>query len=160
MSLTRLALLLLAATLVLACGGDEKTIELDDGAFTIEGEGEGFRILGENEEIGEISAQLGEEAKIPDSFPKDVPPYPGASVIVGMVAAGVGMLTLQTGDDPEKVTAFYRENLEEEGWRLSPEMELQGQRVLAFEKGARNGAVQVSREGSDTTVVITVGQGG
>jgi hypothetical protein len=160
MSLTRLLLLLFAATLVLACGGDDETIEIDGGKFTVEGEGEGFRILGENEELGEISAEFGKDVKIPDSFPKDIPTYPGASVLAGMVAGGGGMVTLQTGDDPEDVSAFYRENLAKEGWNLTPEMDLGGQRVLAFEKGDRNGAVQVSREGSDTTVVITVGLGG
>jgi hypothetical protein len=157
---TRLILLLPAAALALACGSDEKTVETQGGAFTVEREGEGFRISGEEEEIGAISGQFGENARIPDGFPEDVPVYPDARVVGGMVAGEGGMLTLQTDDDPEEVADFYRENLAEEGWSLGPPMDLMGQRLLPIEKGDRSGAVQISRKASDTTILITIGMGG
>jgi hypothetical protein len=159
MSLTRFILLLCAATLLLACGGDEETVEIEGGELTFEAEGEGVRISGEKEGVGAISGQFGENAEIPNGFPEDVPIYPGADVIGGMAAGGGGMVTLQTGDDPEKVAAFYRENLVKEGWSLATEMDLGGQRVLAAEKEDRNAAVQISREANATTIVMTIGMG-
>jgi len=159
MSLTRIILLLCAATLVLACGGDEETVEIEGGELTFEAEGDGVRISGEKEGVGAISGRFGENAEIPDGFPEDVPIYPGADVIGGMVAGGGGMVTLQSGDDLGKVTAFYRENLVKEGWNLASEMDLGEQRVLAVQKEGRNGAVQISREGSDTNILITIGLG-
>ena len=56
--------------------------------------------------------------------------------------------------------AFYREKLGSEGWSLEGEMNLGGQRILPIEKGYRNGAVQISREGGDTTILIIVDAGG
>jgi hypothetical protein len=160
MSVKRVSSLLLAATLALACGGDEKTVETESGTFTVEREGEGVRISGEEEGVGTFSGQFGENARIPDGFPEDVPVYPDARVMGGMAAGGGGMVTLQTEDDPEEVVDFYREKLVEEGWSLGPPMELMGQRVLPFEKGDRNGAVQISREESETTILLTIGMGG
>jgi hypothetical protein len=159
MSVKRFILLLCAATLVLACGGEEETVEIEGGEVTFEAEGEGVRISGEKEGIGAISGQFGENAAIPDGFPEDVPIYPGTDVIGGMVAGDGGMITLQTGDDFEKVAAFYRENLVKEGWSLAPEMDLGGRWVLPVEKEGRDGAVQITREADATTIVITVGMG-
>ena len=65
MSLTRIILLLCAATLVLACGGDEETVEIEGGELTFQAEGEGVRISGEKEGVGAISGQFGENAEIP-----------------------------------------------------------------------------------------------
>ena len=160
MSATRIVPLLCAAILVLACGGEEETIETEGGTFTVEAEGKGVRISGEDEEAGAISGQFGENAEVPDGFPKDVPIYPDAKVVGSMLTGEGTILTLQTADDPGKVTAFYRKNLSKEGWSLASEIDLGGQHVLAMEKGERSGAVQISREGNDTNILVTIGQGG
>ena len=159
MSLKRITLLLCAATLVLACGGEKETVEIEGGELAFEAEGEGVRISGEKEGVGAISGRFGENAEIPDGFPEDVPIYPGSDVIGGMVAGAGGMVTLQTGDDAEKVAAFYREKLVNEGWSLAPEMDLGGRQMLPIEKESRNGVVQISREPKATTIVLTVGMG-
>jgi hypothetical protein len=156
----RIVLLLCAAILVLACGGEEKSVEIEGGEITIESEGKGVRISGDQEGTGAISGQFGENAEIPEGFPKDVPIYPDAKVVGSMLAGGRGMVTLQTGDDPGKAASFYRENLAKEGWSIVSEMNLGGQQVLAVEKGDRNGAVQISREGSHTNILVTIGMGG
>ncbi len=38
-------------------------------------------------------------------------------------------------------------------------MDLGDQRILPIEKGDRNGAVQISREGGDTTILIIIDMG-
>jgi hypothetical protein len=159
MALKPIILLVCAATLVFACGGDEETVAIEGGEITIEAEGEGVRISGEQEGVGAISGQFGEKAEIPDGFPEDLPIYPGSEVVAGMLAGAGGMVTLQSGDDLEKVTAFYREKLVEEGWTLGPEMDMGAQRVLPIQKEGQNGAVQISREGDLTNIVLTAGFG-
>jgi hypothetical protein len=159
MALKRIILLLCAATLVLACGGDEETVEIEGGEVTFEAEGEGVRISGEQEGVGAITGRFGENAEIPDGFPEDIPIYPGSDVVAGMVAGAGGMVTLQTGDDAEKVAVFYREKLVEEGWTLGPEMDLGAQLVLPIQKEGQNGAVQISREADVTNIVLTAGMG-
>jgi hypothetical protein len=160
--------MLLAATLALACGSDEEsvepkletfTIETEEGAFQVEADEEGIRISGEEEGGGAVAGQFGEAVEIPDQFPTDVPLYPDAKVVAAMMTEGQGMLTLRTGDDPDQVADFLRKQFEEEGWSFGSELDLMGQQMLAFEKGDRIGAVQISREESETTIVLTVGSG-
>ena len=152
-----LILLLFAATLVLACGGNEKTIETEEGTFTVETEDGGVRISGEEEGVGEVTGLFGENAKIPDGFPKDVPVYPGSEVSDATVAGAAVLIRLRTGDDFEKVVAFYREKLAEEGWSLTPEREFSGGRVLPVEKEGRKGAAQISREADGTAIFVAIG---
>jgi hypothetical protein len=153
------SLLLFAAAMALACGGDETTVETEDGAFTVEADDGGVRISGEKEGVGEVEGLFGEDAKIPDAFPKDVPVYPDATVVAGMASGEGGMVTLQTGDDLDEIVAFYREELQGEGWSLESEMNLGGQRILPIEKAGRSGAVHISRKGDDTTILIIVNAG-
>lgn len=155
----RFSLLLFTATLTLACGGDETTTPTEEGTFTVETEDGGVRISGEEEGAGKVTGLFGENAKIPDGFPKDVPVYPDATVVAGMASDEGGMVTLKTGDDPDEIVAFYREGLRSEGWSLESEMNLGGQQILPIEKGGRSGAVQISREGGDTTILIIVDAG-
>ena len=159
MSHSRLILILCAAALLLACGGGEETVEIEGGTLSFEAEGDRVRISGEQEGVGAISGQFGENAEVAEGFPEDLPLYPGAKLLGSMLAGEGGMITLQSGDEPAEIADFYRENLVEQGWTLSAEMDLGGQQVLAVEKEGRNGAVQVSREGSDTNILITVGMG-
>lgn len=164
----RIAGTLLAATLALACGGDEESvephvetfaIETEEGAFQVEASEEGVRISGEEEGGGAVVGQFGEAVEIPDDFPQDVPLYPDAKVVAAMMSEGQGMLTLRTGDTPEQVAKYLREQFEREGWSFGSELDLMGQQMLAFEKGDRIGAVQISREESETSIILTVGSG-
>jgi hypothetical protein len=156
----RIIPLLFAAILVLACGGEEETVETEGGTFTVEREGKGIRISGKDEEAGVVSGQFGENAEVPDGFPEDVPVYPDAKVLGSMVTGEGTVLTLRTADDSKKVTAFYHEKLSEQGWSLASEIDLGGQHMLAIEKEERSGAVQISREGNETSIIVTVRQGG
>jgi hypothetical protein len=59
---------------------------------------------------------LGENAKIPDDFPKTVPLYPGAKVNMAARSAGdkgkpAWSLSLESGDEQPKVVAFYASNM-------------------------------------------------
>lgn len=58
---------------------------------------------------------MGETAKIPDDFPKNVPVYPGATPKVAVKSAQGGKDTwsvvLETTDSKDKVVAYYKANL-------------------------------------------------
>lgn len=50
-------------------------------------------------------------AKVPESWPGDVPPYPGAKVTMAMAGPNHHMLSLETADSPEKAVEFYKGKL-------------------------------------------------
>lgn len=50
-------------------------------------------------------------AKVPETWPQDVPLYPGAKVTMAMAGPNHHMLNLETGDAPEKAVEFYKGKL-------------------------------------------------
>lgn len=62
---------------------------------------------------------IGEDIKLPDDFPKEVPIYAGAKVkSVSMSRSGDkgATLTLGMDDQPEKVATWYGDTLKKDGW--------------------------------------------
>jgi hypothetical protein len=102
----------------------------------------------------------GENARIPDNFPKDIPPYPGAkvssAVSAGQQAASGYMLTLETNDSPEKVTDFYKSKMS--GWINKMEMASGGGKVLLLESpdGKRQLSSVSNVSNGRTTLTLTV----
>jgi hypothetical protein len=50
-------------------------------------------------------------AKVPETWPKDVPLYPGAKVTMAMAGPNHQMLNLETADAAEKAVEFYKSKL-------------------------------------------------
>jgi hypothetical protein len=107
------------------------------------GEG-GFTMKGENGE----SIAMGENVKVPDNFPSEVPRYsPSIAKSVSVNAAkGEAFLILMADVDPDEVLSWYNEETTAKGWvqRTSSEM------------GDGNYAMTYSRaDGSELSVLIT-----
>ena len=100
---------------------------------------------------------------LPENMPQDVPVYPGATVAgswqVTEEEGGGLTLNLQTEDEVEKVVAFYKERLPEEGWEIKSEFQNEGAVVITVEKGERGGWVSVSREEGKTVIGLMFGEG-
>ncbi len=54
--------------------------------------------------------------KVPDSFPKDFPIYPGATIETSQTGNGF-WLTLTTKDDIQKVNSFYQDSFTQYDWK-------------------------------------------
>jgi len=145
--------------IALACGGEERTVETETGRVTVREEGEQAHVQGETREGTSYEGTFGEDVDVPDDFPDDVPLYPEAKVVGSMQVEESGrLLTLTTGDAPEKVMSFYRGKLESDGWQVESEMNMGGQRMLAAVKDERTVAVQAMEEESGSRVLLTVSQ--
>ena len=102
----------------------------------------------------------GVEAAVPDSFPKDLPIYPGSAPAQGKAAEldGSPMAAVQflTVDPPEEVYGYYLENLEGEGWILEERPELSGKNAISASKGECRAMILIAPSedgGSDIAVV-------
>lgn len=103
----------------------------------------------------EISAN---GAKVPESWPKDVPLYPGAKVTMAMAGPNHQMLNLETGDTPEQAVEFYKGKLSamtQEGL-----MNTEQQSMLSY-KDATGRRVQLaigkdSGGSSNTTIALII----
>ncbi len=132
---------LLGVVTAVACGGDDKKIDLGNG----------------NE--GTISDDL------PDDFPDDFPIYDGADLQGSVQGESSGIegfvVTWKTGDDLEDVRAFYDEELSDGPWTSTSSGDLGG--TSAFwqaenEDGSKVAYVNASTgDGDDTIILVTIG---
>ncbi len=103
--------------------------------------------------------------KVPDTFPKDFPLYPGAKVVSAMSGNESGSnsgfwLTMTTTDSLDKVEAFYKTQFATGGWTVSSTFTTEGTTSETVEKGQWSGSLAISEDSStkETQIVIILGQ--
>lgn len=82
----------------------------------------------------EVDAELAGAGNLPESFPDDVPVFPGAQSAGGLAVGGEGLAAaLVTESAAEAVVSFYVEELVARGWTLGaePRDALQSDRISA-----------------------------
>ncbi len=124
--------------------GQKANVRLDDDNGTVT----------MNTPEGQLSVTTGKSATIPDSFPKDVFLYPGASVLQTMVVPQGYQLVLSTADDSSQVAERYRKEMTSQGWTSQLEMTHSDQTILGYEKKGRSAMVTLAREKEGNTQII------
>jgi hypothetical protein len=90
---------------------------------------------------------------LPEEFPDDVPQYPGAVLSAAHREPAGGMFATYEAEEPlEKVTTFFREALEEAGWRIETERKL----MIFASKGTRTFTLLLDDQGDRTWYEITL----
>lgn len=153
--------LLLLALAVSGCGAiaekaTETAIEQSTGV-KIDKDGEQVTIEGEDGAVGAV----GEDVKLPDDFPADVPVYEGE---IKAVIAGENQWTvsLETPDDAQTVLDFYAEKLAADGWKKEMTANTPDGGMYSASKGERAVSVAVSSgSGEDAgKTVVTMSASG
>lgn len=107
---------------------------------------------------GTLTVNAGEGAKLPDTFPKDIPVYKPASVMQSASRnENEFSVALQSKDDVEKIASFYTEGMAAEGWDAGQQMNMPNRSIHSYQKGKRMIHLMIFK-GEDETV-ITIGGG-
>jgi len=103
--------------------------------------------------------------KIPDTFPKDFPVYPGAKVTGVLSGTQQGKsngfwLTLTTTDSFDQVVGYYTTNLKSNGWSQTASFATGGTTTQTVSKGKVSGTVAITQNTSskETEMVIMIGE--
>ena len=163
---------ILAGLALAGCGGDqlaEKAAETAVKANTseqgqevdvdIDSEKQSFSMSVQGES-GSMDMTAGENAKLPDDFPEDVPLYPGMKLQVVSTMDGQEMHMIQgsTGDDLETVAARLAKDAQSNGWTEAMSMNMGAQqRMLNYTQGDRILNYAVMREEGATQISVTTG---
>lgn len=105
-----------------------------------------------------MKMRSGEGAKIPDSFPKDVPLYTGMNINMVMeMGAQEFSVTATSADTLADITAFFKKACTEQGWtEITVMTQGDAMSMLSYEKGDRALAIMLSRDAEQTGISITV----
>ena len=99
----------------------------------------------------------GSATAFPETFPKDIPLYPGAHVTASVDAgAGGHHATIETKDGPEDVAKFYTEKLS--GWKSAMDMKTEDTHTLILNSPDRKRSFTLAakREALNTVVSLNV----
>jgi hypothetical protein len=151
--------LIVGATMILGCGQAsetiaekvmEKAIEAGtDGKadVNVSKDGEGFTITG-TEDGETMTMKMGDQAKLPDNFPKDIPMYEGlALMVVTSMGADEGhMVQGTTADALDKVVAFYKKEVAAKGWKEEMVQSQADVHMLIYSKEKRSLNVTIGKD--------------
>ncbi len=103
--------------------------------------------------------------KVPDTFPKDFPLYPGAKVTSSLSGNQQGKnngfwLTMSTSDSVDKVSDYYKSKFASGGWTVEGTFTASGTTTQTVSKATWNGSLAISSESDskETQIVIILGQ--
>lgn len=100
--------------------------------------------------------------KLPDTFPKDFPVYPGAKVISSVSGIqqdktnGI-IVTFTTTDGLDKVVPFYKSGLSINGWTITSSFDSDSVQTWVIAKGSTQGNVSISSQKDLTTIQVALG---
>ncbi len=146
-----MAALLLLVPLAGCQNAAEKAVEKATGV-EVDKNGNSVTVTGED---GTVKVEGGDQASLPEEFPKDVPIYPGAKLVVSSSATADGKTTFtaayETEDDVKTVHGWYKKQLPKEGWTVQGE-------TLTGTGTQSTGAIMTNKGESQLTVAATRSQ--
>jgi hypothetical protein len=104
---------------------------------------------------GQVEIGIDGEAKLPSSFPEDVPRYPDARYVSASVTneGKIAIANFKTGDSATEVQSWFKSELEAGGFALDTTFALGGS-IQYYTKGDIRLTVQTQERDGETVVSI------
>lgn len=132
----------------------EKALEESTGAKNVDLSSGGIKV----ETAQGEKMDFGTGAKLPDGWPSYAPQYPGSTIMAAMATPNGKTVTAQTTDNPEKVTAFYKDKLSGAGFKQQVAGNFGGMQTLTMTKdnGKSNAVVSASVQNGKTMITVSI----
>lgn len=147
--------ILLLFVIVSGCGRSTEVNSPDGEKASVEKNDDGLDIAVKGKDGKESRLALGKSVALPDDFPKDIPIYPKAQVVMSMTVEKGSQVTLSTEDTAEKVETFYKDRLKQDGWEENANVNLPVMKMLGYKKNERELIINIISEGGKTMINIT-----
>ncbi len=80
-------------------------------------------------------------------------PYPGATIAQTIKASGTVMVTMQSNDNLDSISKFYKNELLANGWTIINEIQSQEHSGIMGEKGLNSVVVNIGMGGSGNSII-------
>jgi hypothetical protein len=116
-----------------------------DGSVTVDkkdGKATSMTFTGKDGQKVEINENGG---KMPSDYPKDVPVYDGAKVVMSTTVSekNAKNIVLETQDPVEKIADFYKKGLESNGWKIEGTVATPQMTMYSGTKENRQAVIQI-----------------
>ncbi|MDQ6705561.1 MAG: hypothetical protein M3Z85_06315 [Acidobacteriota bacterium] len=149
-----LALLILSAA---ACTRHTDSIG-NGGTVSIEQKGNdssSMKITGRDGKQVSIDMNTG---SMPSDYPKDVPVYSGAKVVIAQAISekNGSHLMLETADSAAKIIEYYKKELDANGWKTEASMDMGAMSIITATKDKRQLVIQVVGDNNKRSINQTL----
>ena len=149
---------LAAGCLLLAACSRTHTVTTADGKVSYQAKGKDagtMTVTGKNGETATLNFNGG---KVPDDYPKDVPVYTGAKVVMSQSASDkhAHSLMLESEDSADKIAAFYQKGLEANGWKTESTVNAAQLTMVNATKEQRQMTLQITDAGAKRSIMQVV----
>jgi len=123
--------------------------EKDKGAGTV-------TVTGKDGKTATLSFNGG--GKVPADYPKDVPVYSGTKVLMSQSASekNAHSLMLESADAADKIVAFYKKGLEDNGWKTENTVNAGQLTMVTATKDQREINLQITDTGDKRSIMQVV----
>jgi hypothetical protein len=130
------------------------TYSTKDGSMTVEQKGKDVSSMTFTGKDGQKVVMDVGGGKVPGDYPKDVPVYDDAKVILSQSTSekNAQNLVLESNDAAEKIAGFYKKGLESNGWKIEGNMNMGEMSMFTAVKEKRQVVVQVLNAGDKRTI--------
>ena len=130
------------------------TYSTNDGSMTVEQKGKDVSSMTFTGKDGQKVVMDVGGGKVPGDYPKDVPVYDGAKVIMSQSTNEKNMqnLVLESNDPAGKIAEFYKKGLESNGWKIEGTMNMGEMNMFTATKDKRQAVVQVVNAADKRTI--------
>jgi len=139
---------LLAASLLMATAACSRshTVTTADGKDSYQEKGKDAGTVTVTGKDGNTATLSFNQNKVPDDYPKDVPIYSPAKVVMSQSASekNTRNLMLESADAADQIVAFYKKGLDGNGWKTESTMTTAQLTVLTATKEQRQVVLQIT----------------
>ena len=93
------------------------------------------------------------EMEYPQEMMEVSSPYPGATIAQTINASGTVMVTMQSNDNLDSISKFYKNELLANGWTITNKIQSQEHSGIMGEKGLNSVVVNIGMGGSGKSII-------
>jgi hypothetical protein len=150
---------LLAASLLFAGAcSRSRTVSTADGKISYQEKGKDAGTVTVTGKDGKTATLSFNQNKVPDDYPKDVPVYSPAKVVMSQSFSEkkARNLMLESADAADKIVDFYKKGLDGNGWKTESTMTTAQLTILTATKEQRQVMLQITDSGGKRGVMQVV----
>ena len=151
---------LLAAGLLLAGAACTRThtITTSDGKVSYDQKGKDAGTVTVTGKDGQTATLAYNQNKVPGDYPKDVPVYTPSKVVMSQSASekNARNLMLESPGTADSIVAFYKKELDSNGWKTESTMATAQLTLLTATKDQRQVVLQITDSGAKRGIMQTV----
>jgi hypothetical protein len=150
---------LLAVWLLLGAGcGRSRTVVTGDGKVSYQDKGKDAGTVTVTGQDGQTATVNYSDNKVPADYPKDVPVYSPAKVVMSQSTSEWNShnLVMESPDASDKIAAFYKKGLEDNGWKTESAISTPQMTMLNGTKEQRQVVLQITDSDSKRSIMHLV----